>query len=211
VVLNNNIDGHGYELAYKVAWQQLAIIDDIERQCLKSDAKYQIIDSKRVITTTYLNQSYLVSLSDCGISLKGSKDLIPLRDKILIIHYLSQAKGTPLSNKTISYKELPEGANYFPTFSKRAIKPVVEHFGKEPVRLVAVATKLGGYKADYGDIAVTINAFPRIPITFVLWQGDDEFPPEGNILFDSNIADYLPIEDIIVLCEAIAWKLVKSH
>jgi hypothetical protein len=211
VVLNNNTDGHGYELAYKVAWQQLASIDDIEQQCLKSDAQYQIIDSKRVITTTYLNQSYLVSLSDRGISLKGSEELIPLRDKILIIHYLAQAKGTPLSNKAISYKELSEGANYFPTFSKRTIKPFVERFGKEPVRLVDVATKVGGYKADYGDIAVTINAFPRIPITFVLWQGDDEFPPEGNILFDSNINDYLPIEDIIVLCEAIVWKLVKSH
>ena len=129
----------------------------------------------------------------------------------MIVHYLSQAKGTPLSNKAISYKELPEGANYFPTFSKRAIKPVVEHFSKEPEGLVDVATKLGGYKANYGDIAVTINAFPRVPITFILWQGDDELPPEGNILFDSNIPDYLPIEDIIVLCEAIAWKLVKSH
>lgn len=211
MVLNNNTDGHGYELAYKVAWQQLASIGDIERQCLKSDAQYQLIDSKRVITITYLNQSYLISISDRGISLKDSEEAIPLRDKILIVHYLSQAKGTPLSNKAISYKELPEGANYFPTFSKRAINPVVEHFSKEPEGLVDVAAKLGGYKANYGDIAVTINAFPRIPITFILWQGDDEFPPEGNILFDSTIPDYLPIEDIIVLCEAIAWKLVKSH
>lgn len=211
MVLNKNKAEHGYELAYKLACEQLANIDDIEQQCLKSGAQCQIIDSKRVITTTYLNQSYLISISDHGISLKDSEEVIPLRDKILIVHYLSQAKGTPLSNKAISYKELPEGASYFPTFSKRAIKPVVEHFSKEPEGLVAVATKLGGYKANYGDIAVTINAFPRVPITFVLWQGDDEFPPEGNILFDSNIPDYLPIEDIIVLCEAIAWKLVKSH
>ncbi len=211
MVLNKNKAEHGYELAYKLACQQLANIENIEQQCLKSGAQCQIIDSKRVITTEYLNQSYLISLPDIEISLMDSEAAIPLRDKILIVHYLSQAKGTPLSNKIISYKELPEGTNYFPTFYKRAIKPIVDHFGKEPEGLVDVAAKLGGYKVDYGDVAVTINAFPRVPITFVLWKGGEEFPPEGNILFDSTIPDYLPIEDINVLCEATAWRLAKSY
>jgi len=209
VVLNKNKAEYGYELAYKLACEQLANIDNIEQQCLKSGAQYQIIDSKRAITTEYLNQSYLISLPDIKMSLRDSEEVIPLRDKILILHYLSQAKGTPLTNKIISYKELPEGSNYFPTFSKRAIKPILGQFGEEPERLVDVAAKFGGYKVDYGDVAVTINAFPQVPITFVLWQGDEDFPPEGNILFDSTIPDYLSTEDINVLCEAIAWRLVR--
>ena len=211
MVLNKNKAEYGYELAYKLACEQLANIDNIEQQCLKSGARYQIVDSKRVITTEYLNQSYVISLPDINISLMDSEEAIPLRNKILIVHYLSQAKGTPLTNKVISYKELPEGSNYFPTFSKRAIKPILDHFGKEPEGLVDVAVKLGGHKVGYGDVAVTINAFPRVPITFVLWKGDEEFPPEGNILFDSTIPDYLSIEDINVLCEAIAWRLAKSY
>jgi hypothetical protein len=209
VVLNKNKAEYGYELAYKLACEQLANIDDIEQQCLKSSAQCQIVDSKRVITTEYLNQSCLISLPDIEMSLMDSEEVIPLRDKILILHYLSQAKGTPLTNKIISYKELPEGSNYFPTFSKRTIKPILDHFGKEPERLVDVAAKFGGHKVDYGDVAVTINAFPRVPITFVLWKGDEDFPPEGNILFDSTIPDYLSTEDINVLCEAIAWRLVR--
>ena len=207
--LNKNKVEYGYELAYKLAGEQLANMDNIEQQCLNSGAQYQIIDTKRVITTEYLNQSYLISLPDMDISLMNSTEELQLRDKILIVHYLSQAKGTPLTNKIISYKELPEGSNYFPTFSKRALKPILDHFGKEPERLVDVATKLGGYQADYGDAAVTINAFPRVPITFVLWKGDKEFPPGGNILFNSTIPDYLSTEDINVLCEAIAWRLVR--
>ena len=211
MVLNKNKAEYGYELAYKLACEQLANIDDIEQQCLKSGAQCQIIDSKRVIITEYLNQSYQISFPDIEFSLMGSEEAILLRDKILIVHYLSQARGTPLTNKIISYKELPEGSNYFPTFSIRAIKPILDHFGKELEQLVDVAAKLGGYKVDYGDVAVTINAFPQVPITFVLWKGDEDFPPEGNILFDSTIPDYLSIEDINVLCEAIAWRLVKSY
>ena len=200
---------HGYELAYKLGCEQLAKLNNIEEQCRKSGAQFLLIDSQKAIVVEYLNQSYQVTLPDIQISLTNSEEQIPLKDKILILHYLTQARGTPPSNKSITYKELPEGANYFPTFSKRAIKPLIDHFGKQPHLLVDIAAKVGGQKADYGDVAVTINAFHRVPITFVLWQGDEEFPPNGNIIFDSTISDYLSIEDINVLCEAIAWRLVK--
>jgi hypothetical protein len=29
-------------------------------------------------------------------------------------------------------------------------------------------------------------------------------------LFDSTVLDYLPVEDVIVLCQTIVWRLVKS-
>ncbi|GAI85393.1 unnamed protein product, partial [marine sediment metagenome] len=121
----------------------------------------------------------------------------------------TQAKGTPITNKVIAFRELPEGANYFPTFSKRAIKPLLDHFGGQPERLIDAAEKLGSHRLDYGDVAVTINAFSYVPITLVLWQGNKEFAPEGSILFDSTISDYLSTYDITVLCETISWKLVK--
>ena len=198
---------YGYELAYRLAREQLAEIDDIEQQCRKSGARY--LDSQKAINIEYLNQSYLIKLPDIAVSLMGKEEAVPMRDKILILHYLTRAKGTPLSSKVITYKELPEGANYFPTFYQRAIKPLANYFGNEPHRLLAIARTLGGHEADYGDTAVTINAFNRVPITLVLWQGDDEFAPEGNIMFDSTISDYLPTEDIIVLCEAIVRRLIK--
>jgi hypothetical protein len=69
---------------------------------------------------------------------------------------------------------------------------------------------LGGRDADHGDVSVTINAFDRVPITLVLWRGDEEVPPDGNILFDANVSDYLSTEDVTVLCETIIWKLAKA-
>lgn len=200
---------YGYEMAYKLACEQLAGIRDIEAQCRKSSAQYLEIDAKKVIVIEYLNQSYLISLPDIEISLRNSEETVPIEDKILMLHYLISAKGTPLSNRMITYKELPEGANYFPNFAQRVIKPLIGHFGKEPHRLIDVARKLGGSSADYGDAAVTINVFSRVPITFVLWRGDDEFAPRGSIMFDSTIPDYLSTEDINVLCASVARKLVR--
>jgi hypothetical protein len=200
---------YGYKFAYEIACQRLAGAD-LEQQCRNSGANYQRIDARPLITLDYLSHSYQISLPEIGISLAASDEEVPLKDKILLLHYLLQAKGTPPSAKTITYKELPEGVVYFRTFHKRAIKPLTDNFGSNPSKLLEAAADMGGQKADYGDAAITINAFKKVPITFVLWRGDEEFPPEGSILFNANITDYLSIEDINVLSERIAWKLVRA-
>ena len=200
---------YGYELAYKLACEQLAEVEDVKQQCLRCGARYSVTDSQNVIIIEYLNRLYQVTLPDVDISLVDSEEKVGIRDRILILHYLTLAKGVPITNSVIAYEQLPEGRNYYPTFHKRAIKPLVDYFGEQPHLLIEAAERLGGYKAAYGDVAVTINAFSQVPITLVIWQGDDEFPPGGNILFDTTIPDYLSTEDVNVLCEIIAWKLVK--
>jgi hypothetical protein len=205
----SSYDGYDLGPAYKLAGEQLAEIEDTEQLCLKSNARYLVIGSHKEIAIEYLNQSYRITKPDIEISLMDSQEEVSMRDKVLILHYLLSAKGTPIANKLISFKELPGGSNYFRTFSKRAIEPLMEHFGEQPHVLIDTAGKLGGHNVALGDVAVTVNAFSRVPVTIVLWQGDEEFPAQGDILFDASISDYLSTYDVTVLCESIIWKLVK--
>jgi len=209
VLPNQKNYGYAYEFAYELACEQLAKIEGIEQLCLKSGAQYQMADSQKVIILEYLNRTYQITFPDIKVSSQDNDEEVPIKDKVLILHYLTLAKGIPLTNKLIAFKELPEGSSYFPTFAKRTVKPILNHFGDEPNSLIDTAERLGGHEADYGDVAVTINAFSRVPITLVLWRGDEEFAPEGNILFDSTISDYLATEDITILCETIVWRLIK--
>ena len=205
--LSHGSRDHGYGLPYKLARDQLAKISDIQEQCRKSGAQYV---EPNEIAINYLNQPYYITLTDVEISLKDSKVEVPLKDKILILHYFTEAKGTPATGKLITYKQLQGGVSYFPAFSQRAIAPFVNHFGKNPELLIKAAAKLGDCGADYEDVSVNVNAFAHVPITLVLWRGDEELAPNGNILFDANISDYLSTEDITVLSENIIWKLVKD-
>ena len=201
---------YGYEFAYRLACEQLAKVEDIEQLCHKSDAQYsRVTDFQKIVTLEYLSRTYQVTFPDIKVSLPDSDEEVPIKDKVLILHYLTLAKGTPLTGDLITFKELPEGSSYFPTFVKRTIKPILNHFGDEPGLLMGIAERLGGHKADYGDVAVTVNAFSHVPVTLVLWRGDEEFAPEGSVLFDSTISDYLQTEDITVLCESIVWQLVR--
>ena len=197
----------GFDISYKLAHERLVKINDIKDQCRKSGAKY--LEPNKIVIT-YLNQPYHITLPEIDILLEGSDAKVPLRDKILILHYFTEAKGTPATGKLIAYKQLPGGISYFPAFFKRAINPFVNHFGQNPEILIKVDAKLGGRESDYGDVSVTINAFDYVPITLVLWRGDEELAPNGNILFDASISDYLTTEDVTVLTETLIWKLVKD-
>ena len=183
---------------------------DIRQQCLSAGAQY--VDPDRV-TIEYLNQSYVMTIPDMEISLKDSLhrcENVDLTDRILMLHYLITATGTPPTGKLIGFRQLPGGCFEHASFSREVLTPLLDRFGKTPERLVEAAETLGGSKAGYGNVAVSIKAFPRVSVIIALWRGDDEFAPNGSVLFDSTVTDYLSTEDMTVLCERIAEKLAHS-
>jgi hypothetical protein len=200
---------YGLETALKIAAQKLSSIN-LEEQCRRAGAELKPINGKRAVFIEYLNGCYQLTPPQTDVSPAGSQQPLKPREKLLILHYLIQADGSPLSGTKITYKEIPNGMTYFPTFYKRAVKPLLDNFGSKPHLLIDTAAKLGGCLEDYGDASITINAFRRVPVTIVLWCGDEELTTEGSILFDSTISGYLSAEDITVLCETIAWRLVKT-
>jgi hypothetical protein len=199
-----------YGLAYKLAVEKLAGMPEIAEQCRRSGALCELSGTNPGITLEYLNRRYRIGLPNFNISPAGSRDQVELRDQILILHYLIKAKGTLPSGELITYQELKEGSNYYPSFYKRAVKPLIDYFGGEPQRLLQASAGLGATRASSGDLSVSIQAFPRVCVTLVLWKGDEEFPPNGNILFDNTILDYQPVEDVNILCQTIVWQMVKS-
>ena len=198
---------NAFDVSHRLACEQLASISDVRQQCVRSNAQYV---GPNEVAVGYLDQSYRIVIPDCEISLEGSGAEVPLRDKILILHYFAGAKGTPARGKLIAFGQLSGGASYFPAFSQRAIGPLIRNFGSNPELLRRMAARLGGHEASHGDVSITVSAFPRVPVTLVLWRGDEEVPPNGNILFDANVPDYLSTEDVTVLCETIIWRLVKG-
>ena len=83
-------------------------------------------------------------------------------------------------------------------------------FGQDLPLYAKAAAALGGEPLSLGDAAARFMAFPRVPVTHVLWGGDEEFPPEATILFDETIPGYLPTEDIAALAGASVYRLMGA-
>ena len=129
--------------------------------------------------------------------------------KIIWLHYLSAHGITSPSGRLISYREAG-GLFYEPNFLKRAVNPFVKRFGNDPDGLAAACESLGGRKTDKGDASIIINALPYIPMTFIIWTGDEEFGPGGSILYDETVKTWLCAEDLAVLGSLSVYELINS-
>ena len=163
------------------------------------------------IQIKFLNRMVTMSWPDFIFSQDSDKE-IQIKEKILIVHYLNNAKKEDLTGELIAYQEIPSARFYLNAFNARSRDPFIAAFGENPDKLPIVAQELFAAQiVSMGDVSVTIQAFPKTPITFVIWRGDEEFPPNGTILFDSSIKDnLLSAEDISELVSMIVYPLIAK-
>ena len=137
---------------------------------------------------------------------------IPIQQQILYLHYLCGAwfsKGAKATGVWISFQEIPDGRFYMDAFQRRAKNPMVMTFGEKPDLLLKVATELyGAVPFNQGDVSVVVTALPLVPIALILWKGDEEFPPEGNILFDRSVIGVLSAEDVAWLSGMVVYPII---
>lgn len=166
-------------------------------------------EGKAVLTLDFLNRKIEITWPECHISFMDSGDEVPIQQQVLLLHYLMGSKGSAVSGDWIAYQEVPDGRFYLDAFLRRAKNPLVQGFGMQPELLVELAKKVyGAQPFDQGDLSVVVQALPKVPVALILWKGDDEFPPEGTILFDRSISDIFSAEDIAWLAGMVIYPLM---
>jgi hypothetical protein len=130
--------------------------------------------------------------------------------RILLLHYLLTADGTPMVDRWIAFRNLPGGMGYDAAFQGRANQRLARTFGTDPTAFEAAARALGGQPLAFGDAAFMFRLLPRVWLGIVLYLADDEFPASANVLFDASASHYLATEDLAVLGGLLAGRLIKA-
>jgi hypothetical protein len=138
-----------------------------------------------------------------------SKKTVSLVTRILLLHYLIRADGSPMTGKWVGYKDIPGGLLYASVFARRVTDPLVRRFGRSAKWFKEAGIQLGGETGEVGDASFILKAFPFITVQYVLWEGDDEFPPAAQLLFDASVDHYLSLEDIVVLGQITTGRLIQ--
>ena len=179
-------------------------VADQSGSTLKMDA-----EGRPVLTVDFLNRKVALSWPDLVFSIEELYEEVPIQQQVLLLHYLNGAGGTELTGEWISYQEIPDGKFYMDAFLRRAKNPMVQGFGARPELLVKLAKEVyGATPSDHGDSSVIVPVLPLAPVALILWKGDEEFPPEGTILFDKSLPRILSAEDIAWLSGMIIYPLM---
>jgi hypothetical protein len=153
-----------------------------------------------------------ITWPDLGFAYQDSTDDVPIQQQVLMLHYLYgsyASNGAALTGEWISFQDVPDGRFYMDAFIRRAKEPLIKVFGQKPKQMVDLTLKIYDASSfNYGDYSVMVKALPLVPMALIIWEGDDEFPPDGNILFDRNIPNILSAEDIAWLAGMVVYPLM---
>ena len=196
-----------YEATFDIAAREFTG-RDMTMMAERADAL--VVEGDKVLVP-FLGRKYLVGGDPVEVTPQDGGDDPHVTAKGLILHYLLTADGILPKGEWATYREVPSGEFYWDAFCRRAKDPLVKTFGHQGGRLVELASKLYGAEAgDLGSHSAIVEAFPRVKVALVIWEGDDEFPPEGNLLFDQHVSHYLSTEDVAVLSGMIVYPLLGA-
>lgn len=165
--------------------------------------------AQNVFRVPFLDRVYTVHFPDFVFSDEKDREKdVPIQEQILILHYMLAQDMPAPSRNWVAYREIPGAAFYFSAFVKRAVDPLKKTFGSNAAGLVRASAQLGGETVEPGDAAFEFKLFPRVRLRLILWEGDPEFPPEANILFDETIGKIFLPEDIAWLAGMLVYRLI---
>ena len=133
---------------------------------------------------------------------------IPLQEQVLILHYMMGADPLRVPGDMIAYREIPGASFYFGPFVKRAVNPLKETFGRNLDAFHKACRTLRGTPIDAGDAGYRFQVFPQLSLHYILWEGDEEFDAEANILFNEATGECLSPEDAAWMAGMVVYRLM---
>ena len=129
------------------------------------------------------------------------------KDRILFMRYLLEGKKVSFTTEFAAYKELKDGELYNKPFTGRCIYRMLGSYGKNPDAFIKACEHYGGHRIKSSGIQYEFEFLHNLFLRFILWEGDEEFAPNMQILFSKNFDDTFSSEDRVVACEYLIGKM----
>lgn len=177
-------------------WERLSQLDPAD-VCRRSRAQFDEATSSYLLD--FLQERYRIEPSSLAIEpISGhlSKEDLSIDLKVILITYLLNAQEMPLVDKLVAGSSLTGGKNFFQGSHQFPLDPLLERYGRDIEGFLDRGIFLGAVQERYGDVGLRFEALPRVPVTMVLWEADEEFPARLSVLFDASIEQHLPLDAI---------------
>ena len=117
--------------------------------------------------------------------------------------------GARLSGQWQTLNNLSAHSNFGASGRSPHLETAKRYAGRV-LTLKRACTVLGGREATKADIGFLFDAFSFLPVVFQFWDGDEEFDPKINFLFDSNTLDFIHFETAWYVAGRLIERLDKN-
>ena len=129
--------------------------------------------------------------------------------ELVILVYLLNVTHDLISREMISVSDLKD-AHFFQGPHTLKTSPILKQYGRDLAGFKKAAESLNGEFLDLADAAYKLSPLPKIPLYYLLWEGDDEFDPHLSILFDRSVERHLSADAIWGLVNLVSNELLMA-
>ena len=148
-----------------------------------------------------LGREYAISHPDYAIRATDGGKVPPLPTQTFLLRYLLESKDVSWNGEWKTFREMPWGEMYIKPYTGRVLTRAAYTFSFKLDAFRKAAETMGATAVKHGDAGYLFELVGGYRMQMLVWQGDDEFPPNAQILYSDNFADGFTAEDRAVAAD----------
>ena len=201
-----NVENHKEEVPF-------AHYEQLFRSLNPQDALTRLNDigwDGKEFTVTLLGRPFAIAYPDYTIRALDGGAIPPLPTQTFLLRYLLESKQVPWNGTWKTFREMPWGEMYIKPYTGRVLTRAAFTFGTRIGAFRAACEKMRATPVPHGDAGYLFDLIGNYRMQILVWEGDDEFPPNAQVLYSDNFADGFAAEDRVVAGD-ILISTVKSY
>ena len=157
-----------------------------------------------------LGREFAISNPDYAIRAVDGGAVPPLPTQTFLLRYLLESKAAAWEGEWKTFREMPWGEMYIKPYTGRVLTRAAFTFGTRVAAFRAACEKMGALPLAHGDAGYEFTLVGDFRMRIIVWEGDEEFPPNAQVLYTDNFAPGFAAEDRVVAGD-ILISTIKSN
>ena len=142
-----------------------------------------------------LGREFAISHPAYAIRALDEGKMPPLPTQTFLLRYLLESRDVAWAGEWTTFREMPWGEMYIKPYTARVLTRAPFTFGTRVAAFRAAAEKMGAEPVKHGDAGFAFDLIGGYRMQILVWEGDDEFPPNAQVLYSDYFAQSFAAED----------------
>lgn len=171
--------------------------------------KFQLEADEEFLYIIYFSKKFRIDRKNGFITEDGKS---PGFDTVMNIYntFYYSAAHPVASGNLVAFRQVKRVYPFEAAYRRTIISRLQELFSGKTEELRKACEALGGTLLPQGDVGYVLPVFPFLNIAVLFWDKDEEFEAQANMLFDSEITEFMHEENVVCVAADAVYYLTLA-
>lgn len=171
--------------------------------------KFQLEADEEFLYIIYFSKRFRIDRKTGFITEDGKN---PGFDTVMNIYntFYYSAAHPVASGNLVAFRQVKRVYPFEAAYRRTIISRLQELFSGKTEELRKACEALGGTLLPQGDVGYVLPVFPFLNIAVLFWDKDEEFEAQANMLFDSEITEFMHEENVVCVAADAVYYLTLA-